>query len=262
MRSLAVRRAAPARPVAGVESEVGVEMSRLVEALPADVATEGFLPRVDAVVSLQHADRGEALAAHGAAVRLLLGVPAHVHLQLAREAEALPALLTAVPPLDALPRVGGASRRQPPRPGALHLQDVFPVEALASLAAGYECFLSPVRLRFALSPPVLVFCLRLDVARGLRSRRRRLDRRGLTRSLLRLGPAAVPLRRVRVPVGLEVRGRGLLFDLRRRLQAEPPFAVAGLGVLWRVKGLRIWNRTKNRFRSRTDQFICTGTMFY
>lgn len=167
LRSLAVLRPAPARPIAGVEPEVGVEMSRLVEALPADVATEGFFPGVDAVVSLQHADRGEAFAAHGAAVWFLLGVPAHVYLQLAGEAEALPTLLTAVPPRDALPRVGGASRRQPPWPGVLHLQDVsaaFPVKALASLAAGHMCFLSPVRLRFALSPPVLVFRLRLDVA--------------------------------------------------------------------------------------------------
>ena len=106
--SLGVRRSAPAGPLSGVQPEVGVEVCRLVEALPADVAAEGLFPRVDSVVPLQHADRGEALPAHRTAVRLLLGVPAHVDLQLAGEAEALPALFTAVPPLDALARVRGA----------------------------------------------------------------------------------------------------------------------------------------------------------
>lgn len=103
---------------------MGVEVRRLVEAFPADVAAEGLLPRVDAVVSLQHADRGEALPAHRAAVRLLLGVPAHVDLQLAGEAEALPALFAAVPPLDALARVRGARRGRLQGPHVLDLQYV------------------------------------------------------------------------------------------------------------------------------------------
>lgn len=106
-----MRRSAPAGPLSGVEPEVGVEVCRLVEAFPADVAAEGLFPCVDAVVPLQHADRGEALAAHRTTVWLLLGVPAHVDLQLAGKAEALPALFAAVPPLDALARVRGARRR-------------------------------------------------------------------------------------------------------------------------------------------------------
>lgn len=103
---------------------MGVEVRRLVEAFPADVAVEGLLPGVDAVVPLQHADRGEALPAHRAAVRLLLCVPAHVDLQLAGEAEALPALSTAVPPLDALARVRGAGRGLLQGPHVLYLQYV------------------------------------------------------------------------------------------------------------------------------------------
>lgn len=106
--SLGVRRSTPAGPLSGVEPEVGVEVCRLVEAFPADMAAEGFLPSVDAVVPLQHADRGEALAAHRTTVGLLLGVPAHVDLQLAGEAETLPTLSAAVPPLDALTWVRGA----------------------------------------------------------------------------------------------------------------------------------------------------------
>lgn len=122
--SLAVRRPAPARPLPAVQPEVCVEVSRLVEALPADVAAERFLPGVDAVVPLQHADRGEALAAHGAAVRLLLRVPAHVHLQLAGEAEALPTLFTAVPLLHALGRVGRPRHCRLHRTHALDPQQV------------------------------------------------------------------------------------------------------------------------------------------
>lgn len=120
----AVRGPAPACSLSGVEPEVGVEVRRLVEALPADMAAEGLLPRVDAVMSLQHADRGEALPAHGAAVRLLLGVPAHVDLQLAGKAEALPTFFTAVPPLDALARVRGAGRGRLQRSHILDLQYV------------------------------------------------------------------------------------------------------------------------------------------
>jgi len=122
--SLGVRRSAPAGPLSGVQPEVCVEVRRLVEAFPADVAAEGLLPRVDPVVPLEHADRGEALPAHRAAVRLLLGVPAHVHLQLAGKAEALPALLAAVPPLDALARVRGARRRRLQGSDVLDLQYV------------------------------------------------------------------------------------------------------------------------------------------
>lgn len=107
-----------------MQPEVGVEVCRLVEALPADVAAEGLLPRVDAVVSLQHADRGEALAAHGAAVGFLFGVPAHVDLQLAGEAEALPTLPAAVPPLDARAGRGGPRGHGPQAFGALDLQQV------------------------------------------------------------------------------------------------------------------------------------------
>lgn len=143
--SLAVRRSAPAGPLSGVEPEVSVEVSRLVETFAADVAAEGLLSRVDAVVPLEHADRGEALAAHGAAVRLLLGVPAHVHLQLAGEAEALPTLLAAVPPLDALARVGGARQRRLQGPHVLDLQHV-----RAGFSVGAERP-SHLRLRF-LSP--------------------------------------------------------------------------------------------------------------
>lgn len=110
-----------------MQPEVGVEVCRLIEALPADVAAEGLLPRVDAVVSLQHADRGEALATHGAAVGFLLGVPPHVDLKLAREAEALPTLPAAVPPLDTW-----AWRRGPRRhgPQAFHVLDLQQVGAL------------------------------------------------------------------------------------------------------------------------------------
>lgn len=112
-----------------MKPEVGVEVRRLVEALPADVAAEGLLARVDAVVSLQHADRGEALATHRAAVGFLFGVPPHVHLQLAGEAEALPALPAAVPPLDARARQGG-----PRRDGlqAFHVLDLQQVDVLFS----------------------------------------------------------------------------------------------------------------------------------
>lgn len=107
-----------------MQPEVSVEVSRLVEALAADVAAEGFLPGVDAVVSLQHADRGEALATHRAAVGFLLGVPAHVDLQLAGKAEALPTLLTAVPPLDARTRRRWPGRHRLQGSRVLHLQQV------------------------------------------------------------------------------------------------------------------------------------------
>lgn len=103
---------------------MGVEVRRLVETFATDVAAEGLLPRVDAVVPLEHADRGEALAAHGAAVRLLLCVPAHVDLQLAGEAEALAALLAAVPPLYALARVRGAGGQRLQGSDAFYLQYV------------------------------------------------------------------------------------------------------------------------------------------
>lgn len=106
-----------------MKPEVGVEVSRLVEAFPADVAVEGLLSSVDAVVPLQHADRSEALPAHRAAVGFLLGVPAHVHLQLAGEAEALTALPAAVPPLDARPGLREPRQRQlqgPPMPDWHH----------------------------------------------------------------------------------------------------------------------------------------------
>lgn len=103
----------PAGPLSGVEPEVRVEVGRLVEAFPTDVAAEGLFAGVDSVMPLQHADCGEALLAHCAAVRLLLGVPAHVDLQLTGETEGLPALFAAVPLLNVLARVRGAWRRQP-----------------------------------------------------------------------------------------------------------------------------------------------------
>lgn len=96
------------------------------------MAAEGLLSGVDAVVPLQHADRGEALPTHRAAVWLLLGVPTHVDLQLAGEAEALPALFTAVPPLDALARVRGARQR---RLQGSHVLDLQYVCALFSIRA-------------------------------------------------------------------------------------------------------------------------------
>lgn len=111
-----MRGSAPAGPLLGVEPEVGVEVGRLVEAFPTDVAVEGLLSGVDAVVPLQHADRGEALPAHRAAVWFLLGVPAQVHLQLAGEAEALPTLPAAVPPLGALLGLRETRQRQLQRP--------------------------------------------------------------------------------------------------------------------------------------------------
>lgn len=101
---------------------MGVEVRRLVEAFPADVAAEGLFPCVDAVVPLQHADRGKTLAAHRTTVRLFLGVPAHVDLQLAGKAEALPALFAVVPPLDALARVRGARWRRLQGSHVLELQ--------------------------------------------------------------------------------------------------------------------------------------------
>ncbi len=112
------------------------------------MAAEGLFPCVDAVVPLQHADRGEALSAYRAAVRLLLGVPAHVDLQLAGKAEALPALFTAVPPLDALARVRGARRG---RLQGSHILDLQYVCALFSIRAKQPfhlllCFLIPVSL--------------------------------------------------------------------------------------------------------------------
>ena len=127
-----MRGPAPAGPLPSVQPEVCVEVRRLVEALPADMAAEGLLPGVDAVVPLQHADRGEALAAHCAAVRLLLGVPAHVDLQLAGEAEALPALFTAVPPLEALAGERGAGRG---RLQGSDILDLHYVQALFSIGA-------------------------------------------------------------------------------------------------------------------------------
>lgn len=110
-----------------MQPEVGVEVCRLVEALPADVAAEGLLSRVDAVVSLQHADRGKALATHGAAVGFLFGVPPHVDLELAGEAEALPTLPAAVPPLDTRAGRGGPWRHGPQ---AFHVLDLQQVGAL------------------------------------------------------------------------------------------------------------------------------------
>lgn len=118
---------APARPLSGVQPEVGVEVRRLVEALPADVAAEGLLSRVDAVVSLQHANGGETLATHRAAVGFLFGVPPHVDLQLAGKAEALPTLPAAVPPLDTRARRGGPRRHGPQ---AFHVLDLQQVGAL------------------------------------------------------------------------------------------------------------------------------------
>ncbi len=115
---------APAGPLSGVEPEVGVEVRGLVEAFPADMAAEGLFSCVDAVVPLQHADRGEALSTHGTAVRLLLGVPSHVDLQLAGKAEALPALFTAVPPLDALAWMRGARQSGLHGSHVLDLQNV------------------------------------------------------------------------------------------------------------------------------------------
>lgn len=64
LNSLGVWCSAPAGPLPGVEPEVRVEVCRLVETFSADVAPEGLLSGVDAVVPLQHADCGEALSAH------------------------------------------------------------------------------------------------------------------------------------------------------------------------------------------------------
>lgn len=109
---------------------MGVEVCRLVEALSANMAAEGLLSRVDAVVPLQHADRGEALPTHGAAVGLFFGVPSHVDLQLAGKAEAFPTLPTAVPPLDTRAWRAGPRRH---RPQAFHVLDLQQVPALLLL---------------------------------------------------------------------------------------------------------------------------------
>lgn len=149
-----------------MQPEVGVEVGRLVEALAADVAAEGLLPRVDAVVSLQHAERGETFAAHGAAVRLLLGVPAHVHLQLTGEAEALAALAAAVPPLQALAGVGSGGRRRRqqlgrPRPG----RALEPPRTHVLSVAGAKRLLHPLLCFFSLFVGFSSVCTRVAPSR-------------------------------------------------------------------------------------------------